>query len=72
MRHNHTQASSYRALSAFPHPRDKESVQKGCSYNAAVATADNRALLAAGSDHKIKELEDAAVGGARRSDLAAV
>lgn len=35
---------------------------KGCSYNAAVATPDNRALLAAGSDKKIKELEESAVG----------
>ena len=45
-----------------PTCREKESVLKGCCYNAAVSTADNCALLAAGSDRKIKELEDAAVG----------
>jgi hypothetical protein len=56
-----------------PHlPRsEKESVIKGCVYNAAVATPDNRALLAAGSDGKIKELEDATVCGGRGGGLRA-
>ncbi|KAI8472173.1 MAG: hypothetical protein J3K34DRAFT_519934 [Monoraphidium minutum] len=47
--------------------REKENVLKGCAYNAAVATPDNRALLAAGSDRKIKELEDAAGTGTQVS-----
>jgi hypothetical protein len=45
------------------HNSEKENVLKGCVYNAAVATADNRALVVAGSDCKIKELEDAGVRG---------
>eukprot|EP00879_Flechtneria_rotunda_P021142 GHRR01022273.1.p1 GENE.GHRR01022273.1~~GHRR01022273.1.p1 ORF type:complete len:520 (+),score=198.23 GHRR01022273.1:2394-3953(+) len=38
--------------------REKENVLKGCQYSAVIATPDMTALIAAGSDRKIKEMED--------------
>ena len=36
---------------------------KGCNYTSVAATPDNKALYAAGSDRKLKELEDTAGTG---------
>ena len=39
------------------------SLVKGCNYTSVAATPDNKALYAAGSDRKLKELEDTAGTG---------
>ena len=45
--------------------REKEHVQKGCQYTAAVQTADNVTMVVAGSDCLLKELEEHANAGAQ-------
>lgn len=43
--------------------REKENVLKGCSYSSVLASPDCKTLYAAGSDHKIKEFEEAPGAG---------
>lgn len=43
--------------------RAKENVLKGCVYTSVACTPDCRSLFAAGTDNKLKELEDTAASG---------
>ncbi|WIA38592.1 hypothetical protein OEZ86_001902 [Tetradesmus obliquus] len=47
--------------------RGKENVLKGCQYSAVAATPDMKTLIAAGSDKKIKEMEDNSGAGTQVS-----